>query len=359
MTNTSAASPRFSVLVPVHNGSGLLDSCLQSLARSAFRDYECIVIDDGSTEDTPAVAARHGATLVALERRGGPARARNRGAARARGDVVVFLDADVCVHPDTLGRMDAHFRSHPTTAALIGSYDDTPADPGFISQYKNLLHHYVHQRSHADAWTFWTGCGAVRRDVFLAMRGFDETFTRPCIEDIELGFRLRAGGHRIDLNPAIQVTHQKRWTLWHLIRTDFVDRALPWFLLMLRHRTMPRDLNVTTTHRVSVALVCVMVLFACTALAGQLLRLPVPGLTLGALVVSALASVLLVVNYDLYRFFARKRGLRFAVGTVPLHWLYYAYCGLAVGIGLCVHGWRTLIPRRGAATLKPIKWPRQ
>jgi GT2 family glycosyltransferase len=342
----------------VHNGSGLLDGCLRSLARSTFRDYECIVIDDGSTDATPAVAARHGATLVALDQCGGPARARNRGAAQARGDILVFFDADVCVHPDTLDRIDAHFRAHPTTDALIGSYDAAPADSGFVSQYKNLFHHYVHQRSRTDAWTFWAGCGAVRREVFLRTRGFDEAYTRPCIEDIELGFRLRTAGHRIDLNPAIQVTHHKRWTLWNLVRTDLLDRAVPWFLLMLRTRTMPRDLNVTGSDRLSVALLSVMVLLACSALAGQWagwgLSLPWAA---GAVV--TLASALFVLNRDLYRFFARQRGLLFAARAVPLHWLYCGCCGLAVAIGLCVHGWRTLLPRRTGATTRSIECQRQ
>jgi GT2 family glycosyltransferase len=332
---------RLSVIVPVHNGAGVLDRCLDALARSDFRDYECIVVDDGSTDDTArCVASTHGAALVRLDARGGPARARNRGAARARGELLLFLDADVCVHPDTLSQVDIHFRQHPSTAAVIGSYDDRPADPGFISQYKNLFHHYVHQTSRTEAWTFWAGCGAIRRQAFARVHGFDESYTRPCVEDIDLGFRLRATGFRIDLNRLIQVTHLKRWTLWNLIRTDLLDRGVPWFQLMLRSRTMPPDLNVAVAHRVSVVLVFAMAIFGCGSIAARVMgaRSPLPMVaTLGLF---AFAAMLLVLNYDLYDFFARKRGLLFALGAIPLHWLYYGYCGVAVGLGLSVHLWR-------------------
>jgi GT2 family glycosyltransferase len=338
---------RLSVIVPAYNAAGFLDRCLQSLEDSEFRDYECIVVDDASTDDTRTVAARHPVTLLALDRNGGPARARNRGAARAQGEILVFIDSDVCVHPDTLGRIDAHFREHPSADALMGSYDDTPEHPAFVSQYKNLFHHYVHHRSSAEAWTFWAGCGAMRRDVFLAFGGFDESYTRPCIEDIELGSRLHASGHRIDLNPTIQVTHLKRWTLWGLVRTDVRDRGIPWFLLMRQRRSIPADLNMTRAHRVSVALVAALVIL-CSILAGSLVGLPKGSHTLPMAAASMAACALLLVflNRDLYQFFARKRGLAFAAATVPLHWLYYLYCGASVVLALAAQLWAQLTGQR-------------
>jgi glycosyltransferase involved in cell wall biosynthesis len=339
---------RLSVIIPAYNATAVLDRCLHSLGASVFRDYECIVVDDASTDDSPAIAERYGVKVMRLERNGGPSRARNRGAEVACGEILVFIDSDVCVHPDTLSRIDAHFREHPTTDALMGSYDDTPAHPAFVSQYKNLFHHYVHHRSSSEAWTFWAGCGAVRRDVFLRFGGFDESYTRPSIEDIELGARLHAAGHRIDLNPEIQVTHLKRWTLWGLVRTDVRDRGVPWLLLMLRERSMPADLNVTFAHRISVALVGALVLLAgamlLNALVGPLtaFRLPVAG----AWGMVFCAALLLFLNRDLYQFFARKRGLLFAIGTVPLHWLYYAYCGVSVLLALAAHLWQRLTGQR-------------
>jgi hypothetical protein len=170
--------------------------------------------------------------------------------------------------------------------------------------------------------------------------GFDKSYRRPSIEDIELGYRLRANGHRIDLDPQIQVTHLKKWTFWSLIRTDLRDRGIPWFQLMLKQRTMPADLNVTVAHRVSVVLVFVMLVLCGVLLADQLLSVSTPtprslrlAFWVGGSVV-ALAVVLFALNYDLYRFFMRRRGVVFAACALPLHWLYYGYCGLAVALGL-------------------------
>ena len=353
-----SGAPRLSLIVPVYNGAGVLARCLDSLARSSFRDYECLVVDDATTDASREVAARDRVSVIALEQRGGPARARNRGAERARGELLVFLDADVCVHADTLGEIDAHLRSHPRTAAVIGSYDDRPADPGFVSQFKNLFHHYVHHTSRRDAWTFWAGCGAIRRAVFEQTHGFDESYTRPCVEDIELGFRLRTAGQRIDLNPAIQVTHLKRWTLRGWLRTDLLDRGVPWLLLILRDRTMPADLNVSRAHRLSVALVFMMVLLS----AGIGVQLVMPWTThlpqflwsrLAPLLLLVCALLLIVLNYDLYRFFARQRGIWFAARAVPLHWLYYGNCGLAVGLGVIAYLWGKLPPRRQIPSPQP------
>lgn len=332
------SQPELSVILPVYNGEAFLDRCLGALSRSDFRRFECIVVDDGSTDNSAAIARKHGATVVLLERRGGPARARNRGVAVARGPIVVFLDADVCVHADTLALIVGYFRDHPEVDAVIGSYDDEPAEQGLVSQFKNLSHHYVHQRSRTEAWTFWAGCGAIRKTAFEHVGGFDEGYTRPSIEDIELGSRLLTHGRRIQLERTIQVKHLKRWTLGSLVRTDLFDRGVPWVALLLHHRMMPSDLNVTIAHRFNIALVyvaCLLLAAGTLTASGLLPPSPaLPGAEVLVLVALALVAVVVAIDAPLYRFFASRRGVMFALATVPLQWLYYGYCGLAVVLGL-------------------------
>ncbi len=77
---------------------------------------------------------------------GGPARARNLGASQARGEILLFVDADVTIPPGAIGQVVKVFKREPGIAALFGSYDDEPAESNFLSQYRNLLHHYVHQQ---------------------------------------------------------------------------------------------------------------------------------------------------------------------------------------------------------------------
>ena len=247
-----------SVVIPAHDASRFLDACLTHLAASTVEPFECIVVDDGSTDDTADVARRHGAKVVATGWQSGPARARNLGAAHARGDVLFFLDADVCVHPGTLHAVATSFENDPSLDALIGAYDDAPESADFLSQYKNLMHAFVHRHGRREASTFWSGCGAIRRDVFLQHSGFDESYDRPAIEDIELGYRLAAAKRKIVLDPALSVKHLKKWTFWGLVKSDIFDRGIPWTELILRDRCMPNDLNVQLSQRVSVALVFVL-----------------------------------------------------------------------------------------------------
>src|SRR5207244_3699087 len=148
-------------------------------------------------DETSRIAARFGTRVIRRPVSEGPARARNLGAHAAAGDLLFFVDADVAIGPDAIDQILAAFEDDPGLAAVFGSYDDEPDAPNFLSQYRNLLHHHVHQTSCAAASTFWAGCGAIRRDVFLAAGGFDERYRNPSVEDIELGYRLTRDGQRI------------------------------------------------------------------------------------------------------------------------------------------------------------------
>jgi GT2 family glycosyltransferase len=252
----------FSVVIPAHNASAHLGACLHALNQSLETPLEILVVDDGSTDDTGRIAEAFGATLIGAGPRLGPAYARNLGAGKAGGDVLFFLDADVCVKVDTLSRIARSFDADPELDALIGSYDNQPGATDFISQYRNLMHAFVHQTGAEQASTFWSGCGAIRRPVFMQHSGFSLEYKRPAIEDIELGYRLCRAGQKVVLDRKIQVTHLKRWTFWGLVKTDMLDRGISWTELILRDRRMPDDLNLQLSQRISVALVFVLVVLS-------------------------------------------------------------------------------------------------
>jgi len=275
---------------------------------------ECIVVDDGSLDGSAGIARRAGVTVIELAECGGPARARNIGARAASHEILLFIDADVCVHEDTVKRAVRVLTEDSSLDAVIGSYDFEPAAPNFLSQYKNLFHSFVHQHGCSQASTFWTGCGAIRRKSFLDAGGFSEQWSRPSVEDIAFGAAIRRLGGRIRLDPQLQVTHLKRWTFCGLLRTDIFDRAIPWTTLMLSDRAMPNDLNLRVDQRLCVLLVCVAPLVA--------LRFPVL-----AFLAVALAIVL---NHTLYGFFAARRGWWFAIRAVPMHLFYFLYSGAAM-----------------------------
>lgn len=323
---------RISIIVPAYNAPQELYECLSSLRASCGPDSEILAVDDASTDNTPAVATQMGVRVLRLAENSGPAAARNYGARHARGEILLFVDADVVVAPGAVGRVVNLLEEHPDVAAVFGSYDASPRAEGIVSWYRNLLHHFVHQNGNPEASTFWAGCGAVRRSVFETIGGFDQNrFPRPSIEDIELGNRLHQAGYRILLDKALQGTHLKRWTLWSMIRTDIRCRAIPWAGLVLENGHVPNDLNLKWEQRLSGALVML-----------TLLLLPLSVVWVELLPFSAVMLLSVVVlNRKLYMFFFRKRGLCFATACIPLHLLYYLYSGLSylyVWIGFRLKG---------------------
>ncbi len=322
MPSSKRLCSKISIIIPVYRGGDAFRRCLESVDAFGALAHEVIIVVDGDDAESAVIAAAFGRKPLQLAVNAGPAKARNVGAAMASGGILFFLDADVALGPETLHQLQLAFEN-PALDALIGSYDDAPGAPNFLSQYKNLLHHYTHQHARGRASTFWGACGVIRRSVFEAVDGFDETYRTPSIEDIELGYRLTRYGYRIDLNKNVQVKHLKRWGIRSLLKADFFYRALPWTQLIWRDRNFVNDLNLDTNSRLSVLSVYLMV--------GLMLIAPwYPALAIPSV---AFGGLLLFLNASVYRFFWQKRSLIFALKVVPWHWLYYAYSGIAFVIG--------------------------
>ena len=287
------------VVVPATNRPPTLERCVAAIRDAERAPDEIVVVDK------PAGA--------------GPAAARNAGVARAEADVVAFVDSDVVVHRDAFSRLREAFED-PGLDALFGSYDDAPEAPGAVAGFRNLLHHQVHQESPGPARTFWAGLGAVRRRAFLDAGGFDESrYREPSIEDIELGMRLAATGARIELDPGLQGTHLKSWTLADTVRTDFARRGVPWVRLLVERREVPDDLNLAWRHRASAAA-------AVAGIAALAARRP------AAVAGSAAAMVLL--NRSFYALLLRRRGAVQAAAGVGLHAIHHAVGAASIPAGI-------------------------
>lgn len=280
---------RLSAIVPATNDPPTLERCVAAIREAAEAPDELIVVERA---DLP-----------------GPAAARNEGATRATGDVLVFVDADVVARPDAFRRIRRAFEADAELAALFGSYDDEPGDPGVVSTFRNLLHHHVHHAGAGPASTFWAGLGAIRRDAFAAAGGFDaHRYPHPSVEDIELGLRISAAGGRIRLDPTVQGTHLKAWTLGGMLHTDFARRGIPWTELLLEHGGASTALNLGWRHRLS----ALAVLTAAASSAGRRRRLAAVSLV-----------ALVALNADFYRVLLRRRGPLQAAAGVGLHALHH------------------------------------
>jgi GT2 family glycosyltransferase len=286
------------VVIPATDNPASLPRCLTALARS--------------TEP-------HAVEVVRTPAGSGPAAARNLGVARTQGEIVVFVDADVEVHPDALRRLREVLERDPDLAAVFGAYDERPAARTTVSRFRNLLHHHVHVSASGPATTFWAGLGAIRRSALQAVGGFDAArFPRPSIEDIELGLRVCAAGRRIVLDPAVRGTHLKCWTLRSMLRTDLVARGAPWVALQLEHGKAGGSLNLSWRQRIAAA---AAVLCTCASAARR------PRLASLALLVMAAA------NLRFYALLARQGGARLALAGVVLHLVHHLTAAASVPAG--------------------------
>jgi GT2 family glycosyltransferase len=209
---------RVSVVIPTHNRRALLERTLASLARQSCLPYEVIVVADGCTDGTGEVHLEPPLRgIVMTQGAAGPAAARNRGAAAATGDLLLFLDDDVEASPTLVG---AHIRAHrdaPAHGIVVG--DLPPAlrgrrDPfgimlrGWWDAIFERMRQTGHRFTYADVLT---GNCSVTTLLFRSVGGFDESLR--CHEDYELGYRvIRAGGQITFAADAIGA-HQERTDL--------------------------------------------------------------------------------------------------------------------------------------------------
>lgn len=313
------SDPSVSVIVPAHNAEATLRDCLHALRNMSVEPAEVLVYVDGSTDRTEQIARHAGAEVLKnSDAPKGPALARNAAAAVAKSDLLWFVDADVVVAPDCLRKLIDDMQAHGAVAAF-GSYDDKPASLRATSLYANLRHHYVHQRGNPDATTFWSGIGLIRRDIFLEFGGFDwKRFPYPSVEDVELGMRIIAAGHRIRLVPSALGKHCKDWSLWRVWHTDVLRRARPWSLLLSERPGATKDLNLAKEERAK-AFLALMIppLLAVTLIS------PV-------FVLLATATALLYgfVNRRFFSFLSRRLPLTSFVVGVMMHWCYHCYSAL-------------------------------
>lgn len=320
---------KVSFITPAFSAMRTLPACIRSIREAAPPGSEVIVVVDGALDDTPRLAEHLADKVVHRPCQGGAARSRNDGARAAAGEILFFVDADVTVNRAAVAGAIAHLEAGAD--AVFGAYEPLPP-PGvrnLATTYKNLLHHYTHLRADTDASTFWSGFGAVRRDAFWAVGGFDPSVTTTAdVEDIHLGYRLRAAGRTIRLDPSLQVQHHKRYTLRGVIESDVVHRAIPWTRAMLECKVVRPDMNL---RRSAVAAALVAYAIPAALVGGVLIG---PG---SFLLAASLVALWMILNGAFLAYAYRHGGLVLAMYSTALVYLYHLYCPPGAGLGVASH----------------------
>ena len=214
--------PRLSVIIPAFNCQSTIADCLRAVRGSAFTDYELIVVDDGSTDQTADIAVKYADKLIRLAH-AGRTYARLNGVKEAAGQVFVNIDSDVLIQPDTLTAINVFLNEHPHVDALTGCLSKHTPVTGFFSQYKNLYMHHIFSRLpervtflygsiYATRKALWTDSGNCLKETSQSAKPADDT---------ALGQSYTALGKHIAFLKYLQVTHLKEYSPAAFVKNDF------------------------------------------------------------------------------------------------------------------------------------------
>lgn len=219
-----------SIIIPSFNSAQILPRLLKSITRERVKDLEVIVVDDCSTDKARLRVKLVGTkfSYYRLPKNHGPAYARNFGAKKARGEVLLFLDSDVVVLPGTISEVIKIFQENKYRVAATGVWDKKQESQKFFPKFKALRDwsYWINEKK-ADSYyyLFSTRIAAIRRDVFLDLGGFNEKFSGADVEDIEFTYRL-ARKYRIDFDQKMRVYHEFE-DFWPIAKKYF-KRAYQW-----------------------------------------------------------------------------------------------------------------------------------
>jgi glycosyltransferase involved in cell wall biosynthesis len=206
-----------SVIVPVYNREAVIEKCLKGIRASVHKDYELIVVDCASTDKTLSIAKSYADILISLQDKAERFQARSRGVADSKGEIIVNIDSDVLIRPDTLALIDEYFSENPYIGALTGCLAKDSHCPCFFSQYKNLYMHYIFKRLPREVTFLYGSIYAFRRTVWQDYDSYVKI-----ADDTALGQQFVSRGIKISFLKELEVVHLKKYNLGSFISNDFL-----------------------------------------------------------------------------------------------------------------------------------------
>lgn len=303
--NSKSKPASVSIIIPAYNASGTLPACLASVAAAEHEGpVEIIVVDDASTDDTASIAESLGCLVVRRTSNGGPARSRNAGAKAASGDVLLFIDADTEMRPDTI-RQAIQALDREGVSAVTGMYEAEPVNDGFFPRYYAYLKYHAFTAGEVDRTSvFGAQCGAISKLMFDKVGGYRALDWGTDVENEEFGLRVNRQGP-IALSRDFRVSHN--FPVFRKLLYVFTNRVYWWILF--RHYSKS-DETVLMTRGFGYATAAPTAALLC-ALATVVLP---TGFGRSGMALSAIAFFLLFVwGYaGFWRMCYRRRGVVFA-----------------------------------------------
>lgn len=228
-----------SVIIPNYNGSATVEICLKALFASDYTDFEVIVVDDCSEDDSVARISAFPCRLLRLPHHAGAAKARNMGAASSSGELLFFIDSDCVVSPDTLRLIDRESPRGALDLVTGGTYSRLPYDRTFFSIFQSVFINYS-ETKRPDAPDYIASHAMIMEaKAFKKSGGFPEQFM-PILEDVEFSHRLRRSGFRLVMNPHITVRHIFHFSLYGSL-ANAIRKTRYWTMYSLKNKDLLVD----------------------------------------------------------------------------------------------------------------------
>jgi len=338
--NAQTSTLKISVIIPAHNSEHVLLECLEGLKASTHTVHEIIVVNDGSTDNTLSVVEKHGVKTINLDEHHGANYCRNKGAAVATGDILLFIDSDAVVQPETIQRVLETF-SDKNIDGIVGLYSAHHRHKNLASQYKNLWIRYSYLKSDPKIDWIFGAIAAVRRDVFWHVGGFDGTLiAKHGIDDLELGKRMTSSEYRILLNTEVEVEHLKRHTFVSLLKNDFARSR--WFVQLAG-----RLEQITGSFHKGFVNVYPIFIFS-TVISWPILITGISGFWYTPLwwMFLFFSAIYLGLNISFLHFFSKQRGPIEMIKVIGMMFVDHLVCALGGTLGLIKWLMSSLSPER-------------
>lgn len=320
---------RISIIIPCYNSEQTIGVCLQSIFHSEYKNYEIVVVDDYSSDNTRAIIEQFPCRLICLPQHQGAGYARNVGAEAASGDILFFTDADCVLREDTLRVVVDTIAAVGKDVMVGGTYSRQSYDKRFFSRFQSLFIHYA-ETKHIDSPDYIaTHALAMRSSLFDQYDGFNNR-EYPILEDVEYSHRLRRNGVRLLMNPHMQVQHIFNFSFLRSM-TNALRKTRYWTTYILNNKNLLTDSGTASTELkfTTMAFALELILLLIFIITGSLTAI---GLLSGVILVN------LVVNYQFLKSIFDAQDLRFSL-TASSYYLFVYPVAVTAGSLLGIYSY--------------------
>ncbi|MBT9538161.1 MAG: glycosyltransferase, partial [Nitrospirae bacterium] len=310
---------RISVIIPNYNGSSTIGRCLEAAFSSEYDNFEVIVTDDCSTDNSIEIIKEFPCKFISLDKHSGASKARNTGAENSSGKILFFIDADCLLQKNTLASVNKAFLISEN-AIIGGTYTAIPYDKDFFSTFQSIFINYSETKKEPPDY-IPTHAMVIARDIFMKSGGFKENFL-PILEDVEFSHRLRKMGYKLTMNSEILVRHIFDFTLIKSMKNAF-RKSLYWTIYSLKNKDLLADSG-TASYELKIN---VATLFLNALLSMLFFYFKNTAFLISIFLICA---VNLSVSKGLIKAFYKAKGLSFVIATTLYYTLIYP---LPVGAG--------------------------